>query len=67
MKRMDATLFFYLSIETKQSYRAKSGRFELPSLAGLKATFRRMGQAIGRQLETALTGAILGQAAWGVG
>jgi hypothetical protein len=76
MKRLTLTVGFYLSIETKKSYRAKSGRFELPSLAdflpaGLQAAIRRLAQdarRIARQGEVTL--ALLGIAgrslAWGL-
>lgn len=69
MRHLNLTIGFYLSIETKRTYRAKSGRVTLPGLAsllpaGLKDTFRRMAE----QGEIAL--AVLGIAgrsiAWGL-
>lgn len=69
MRHLNLTIGFYLSVETKRTYRAKSGRVTLPGLgqflpAGLKDAAHR----IARQGEIAL--ALLGIAgrsiAWGL-
>lgn len=55
MNHLNLTIGFYLSIETRKTYRAKAGRLTLPSLgqflpAGLKEAARR----IARQGEVTL-------------